>query len=530
VNDQSDSQLLRAYAEQSHEPAFTELVRRHVDFVHSAARRMVCDSHLAQDVTQGVFVALAKQAPQLVGQPVLSGWLHRTAQNIAAQTVRTDVRRRAREQEAFAMNELLATEPNAVWENIAPHLDTALGELSEPDRDALLLRYFERKSAQEMAQILGISDEAAQKRVSRAVERLRELFSKRNVSIGASGLAVLISANAVQAAPVGLAATISAAAVLAGKTISTSTIIAATKTIAMTTLQKTFIAAALTAAIGTGIFEAHQNSELRDQVQMLQQQQTPLTEQLAQWQREHDDATNQLAGLRAENAQLKSNSNENELFKLRGEVTRLKNAASERENDLNEAGLAEVAARINQTKKWLEQTPTEQIPELDFLNVSHWVNYTSAHLGWQGTTNNFEFILGNLRTAAKKQFAIILGEGLDDYLVANGGRLPSDLSELKPYLANQNYSAISSGIQLSEINDAVLQRYQLLHTGNVNDLTQSEPLILEKSPIQNAQYDALFKIGAFGFSYTGVSPIGSSGSGPISPPNNTKLQSLFKTQ
>jgi len=236
VNDQSDSQLLRAYAEHRTEPAFAELVRRHVDFVYSAAQRMVCDSHLAEDVTQGVFVALAKQAVQLANRPVLSGWLHGTARNIAAQTVRTDVRRRAREQEAVVMNELIAGEPEASWEQIAPQLDAALGELGESDRDALLLRYFERKSAQEMAQTLGISDEAAQKRVSRAVERLREFFSKRNVTIGAGGLVVVISANAVQSAPIGLAVTISAAGILTGT--AASTVIAATKTIAMTTLQK----------------------------------------------------------------------------------------------------------------------------------------------------------------------------------------------------------------------------------------------------------------------------------------------------
>ena len=240
MNDQTNSQLLRAYAEKRSEPAFSELVRRHVDFVYSAALRMVCDPHLAEDVTQGVFVALAKNALQLMDRPVLSGWLHRTAQNIAAQTVRTIERRRAREKEAAAMNELLSAEPDIVWEHIAPHLDAALGELNELDRDALLLRYFERKSAHEIAQTLGISDEAAQKRVSRAVERLREFLAKRGVTVGASGLVIVISANAVQAAPVGLAVTISTAAALAGTSITaTATAIAtatATKAIAMTTL------------------------------------------------------------------------------------------------------------------------------------------------------------------------------------------------------------------------------------------------------------------------------------------------------
>jgi RNA polymerase sigma factor (sigma-70 family) len=318
VNAQTDLQLLRAYAEHRSEPAFTELVRRHVDFVHSAARRMVCDSHLAQDVTQGVFVALAKNAGQLTDRPVLSGWLHRTAQNLAAQTVRTDVRRRVREQEAATMNELPATAPDASWDEIAPHLDAALGELSEPDRDAVLLRYFEKKSAAEIAGRLGTSSEAAQKRVNRAVERLREFFAKRGVTVGAGGLVVVISANAVQAAPVGLAVTISAAA-LAGTTVTTSTLIAATtKTIAMTTLQKTLVTATVAVLAGAGIYEARQAAQLRDQVHTLQQQQAPLAEQIQKLQGELVAASNRVAGLRDDLA--KATKNNAELLKLRGEV------------------------------------------------------------------------------------------------------------------------------------------------------------------------------------------------------------------
>src|SRR5947207_13224664 len=259
MNSQTDQQLLRDYTGRRSEAAFAELVRRHVDFVYSAALRMVRDAHLAEDVAQGVFVALAENAQQLRERPALSGWLHRTAQNLAANTVRSDVRRRAREQEAAAMNEL--HDPDAVWEHIAPHLDNALGELNEADRDALLLRYFQRQSAREMAQTLGTSEDAAQKRVSRAVERLREFLAKRGVTVGASGLVVVISANAVQAAPVGLAVTISTAA-LAGTTIVTAANAAATKPIAMTTLQKAIVTTTLAVAAGTGIYETHQASTL----------------------------------------------------------------------------------------------------------------------------------------------------------------------------------------------------------------------------------------------------------------------------
>ena len=210
MNSLTDQQLLRDYAERQSEAAFAELVRRHVDLVYSAALRMVCDTHLAQDVTQGVFVALAQNAGQLANHPVLSGWLHRTARNLAANTVRSETRRRTREQEAVAMNQLNETE--ADWEMISLHLDNALCQLEEADRDALMLRYFERKSAREMAVILGLSEEAAQKRASRAMESLREFFTKQRVAVGSGALAVLISANAVKAAPVELSVAISAVA------------------------------------------------------------------------------------------------------------------------------------------------------------------------------------------------------------------------------------------------------------------------------------------------------------------------------
>jgi RNA polymerase sigma factor (sigma-70 family) len=268
VNDQTDSQLLRAYADTRSEAAFAELVHRHVDFVYSAARRMVCDPHLAEDVTQGVFVALANSAAQLIERPVLSGWLHRTAQNIAAQTVRTIERRRAREKEAAAMNELPSADPAATWEHLAPHLDAALGELNEPDRDAVLLRYFERKSAREMAGLLGTSEDAAQKRVNRAVERLRDFFAQRGITIGAGGLVVVLSANAVQAAPAGLAIAISAAAALAGTTLATTATATATKV--MTLNQFKLIAAAVIAALSISLaLVLRQNASLRRAVTAL---------------------------------------------------------------------------------------------------------------------------------------------------------------------------------------------------------------------------------------------------------------------
>ena len=447
---------------------------------------MVRDAHLAEDVTQGVFVALAQNARQLTDRPVLSGWLHRTAQNIAAQTVRTEVRRRAREQEAAAMNELLAPEPDATWEHIAPHLDAALGELSEADRDALLLRYFERKSAREMAQTLGTSEDAAQKRVSRAVERLRKFFAKHGITVGASGLAVVISAHAVQAAPIGLSATITTAAVLAGTVVQTSTAIAATKAIAMTTLQKTIIGATLAVAVGAGIYEARQVSRLREENQTLQQQQTPLTGQIEQLRRQHDDATNRLAASQQENEQLHRETAE--LAKLRGEVGRLRAAARELAqwkaagagvaNDPSLATIQAWTARTTLLKTKLAEMPDKSIPELQFLTEKDWAD--AAKDADLNTGDGVRQALSELRGAAKNTFMDLMQAALNKYVQASNGVLPSDLAQLQPFMATPS-------------DEALLRRYQLVQTGKLSD-DPSKPVVTEIAPPVDEEYDSHIQI------------------------------------
>jgi RNA polymerase sigma factor (sigma-70 family) len=308
---------LRDYARRQSESAFAELVRRHIDLVYSAALRIVCDARLAEDVTQGVFVALARSAPKLLERPVLSGWLHRTAQNIAAQTVRAEVRRRNREKEAALMTPTTTLSSESNWQTLAPELDQALGELPEPDRDAVLLRYFEGKSARQMAEVLGISDEAAQKRVNRAVERLRDILVKRGVPVGAGGLAVVLSAHAVQAAPAALAQSVAAAASLSGVPLVSGSAATTTKLLVMTTLQKSLVGLSIFAAAGFGIHQAREASNLRAQVSELRQQQSPLAERI-------QTLVRQTESLRADNDRL--NSSIAELAKAGGEPDRQRSA------------------------------------------------------------------------------------------------------------------------------------------------------------------------------------------------------------
>ena len=238
--------------------------------------------------------------------------------------VRRESRRQARERFAAEMTAVNATSSD--WTRIELLLDDAMESLNETDRAAVLLRYFENKPLREVGALLGASDDAAQKRVSRAVERLREFFSKRGVTASASGLVVLLSANAIQAAPAGLVAAISTtAAALAGTIVPTTTTATAIKTIAMTTLQKAIIGVTLAAAVGAGIYEARQNSKLRDQNESLQQQ-------TAQLKTERESLSNQLA--RAGRSPAVSSERLRELLRLRGEVGVLRRQQRELEQTL----------------------------------------------------------------------------------------------------------------------------------------------------------------------------------------------------
>ncbi len=254
VNDKRDQELLADYATGGSEEAFAELVRRYLNLVYSAAFRMVRNPHLAQEVTQSVFVALSQNARSLTRRPVLSGWLYRTAQNLAAKAVRTEVRRRAREHEAVAMNEITSTETEPAWELIAPHLDFALGQLRASDRDVVLLRFFERRSMGEIAHTLGLSEAAAQKRVARALEKLRSTFIARGITSSPVLIAAALTAHSVEAAPIELAATVantlSAAATGSATAGSLSSIL---KLVAMTKFQAGVLGLLFAAGIATPV-------------------------------------------------------------------------------------------------------------------------------------------------------------------------------------------------------------------------------------------------------------------------------------
>src|SRR5438552_11713093 len=172
-----DAGLLWEYASSKSEAAFSALVTRHVPLVFSAALRQVQNQALAEDVTQVVFVILARKAAQLPEKTVLAGWLYRTTRHVAAKALRSEQRRRKREQESLQMQ---SNEPEAAWEQLAPFLDEAMSQLGEVDRGAVLLRYFQNKSLREVGRAFGMSEDTAQKRDSRAIDRLRRQSQRKH--------------------------------------------------------------------------------------------------------------------------------------------------------------------------------------------------------------------------------------------------------------------------------------------------------------------------------------------------------------
>jgi RNA polymerase sigma factor (sigma-70 family) len=205
-----DRELLNAYARDHSEEAFAELVRRHLAWVYSVALRSLGNHALAKDVTQSVFVLLAQKAGRLHSGIILGGWLFRTTRFVGNRALRAEKRRKRREETAASMipSTTIPEENEAVWKQLEPYLDQAVAALTEADRQAILLRFYEKKPLLEIGRHLGLSEEAAKKRVSRAVQKMRDFLVRRGVAVGGTLLAGLLAEQTVQAVPVGLAASV----------------------------------------------------------------------------------------------------------------------------------------------------------------------------------------------------------------------------------------------------------------------------------------------------------------------------------
>jgi RNA polymerase sigma factor (sigma-70 family) len=419
----TDHQLLRSFARERSDTAFAELVARHLPLVYSAALRQTCgDSHAAKDVAQLVFTDLARKASGLSENVILAGWLHRATIFASRQILRGERRRQLREQEAAAMNTIEPQpEPeNAGWPQIHLLLDEALDHLNKTDRDALLLRFFQQQSFAEVGTSLGGTEEAARKRVTRALEKLRVILQRRSVTTTAAALSATISANAVQPAPAGLAAVIAHSSFAAAGTGTTFTLLKI-----MTATQLKFGLGALVAAgVATTFVIQHQaQTRLRDENQSLEQQ-------IVQLQNSSADLSNQIADLNA--SKNMSDEQFNDLLRLRNEVGMLR----QRTNEL-----------------WKAQSQFKYSPPQDQSSQSN-----------SPAQQQRQIVIARLNNARNLAMGFIM------YAGDNQGQFPTNFGQIDTY-TNQYPNNGTNGFEI------VYQgsRNQITNLGDVIVVQESEP-------------------------------------------------------
>jgi RNA polymerase sigma factor (sigma-70 family) len=466
MSEKSDAQLLREYAEDGNQTAFREIVGRHTDLIYSSALRQTTSPYLARDIAQAVFTDLARKAASvskaLEPNASILGWLFRSARFQALNQLRDDRRRQRHERQIM---ETLSSDSETApeWDNVRPVLDGAMAELNEQDRDALLLRFFKNKDFRAIGEALGVSEDAAQKRVSRALERLRAEFARQGVTTTALVLSMLLPANAVLIAPAGLALELAAIALTGIANVSFTTA-PLTKVITMTALQKTFVTGILIAAVATTAFQARQTATLRKQVFAMKQQQAPFAAQLDQLSQDYADATNRLAAFRYENDRL--NRNNRDLISLRGEVRRLRADSQElaRLKSGSSKG-ADVSAetslldKVRLLKERLEQSPEEKNPELQFLNEHDWLMAADRKLD---SDADFKMAFSDLRGRGEGAFLNLADTALRKYMTTKSGQFPSDVAQLKPFFDDAPP-------------DDVLQRYQIVPASSMPHMNLSGP-------------------------------------------------------
>ena len=411
-------------------------------------------------------------ARTLSSEVMLGGWLHRHTYHVAATILRSERRRQSRERQVAEMN-ALQDYSGANFAHVAPVLDEVINELGTEDRMAILLRFFEQSDFRAIGHALGTNEDAAQKRVTRALEKLHSLLNQRGVAFSAAALGTALATEAVTAAPAGLAVSISFAA-LANGAVTGGTTLTLLKVITMTKLKFGIISAIAVTGVATPLLIQYQAQvKLRERDEALRQQ----ADQLAQLTSENQRLSNFL--VQAKTAR-PAPSDQSELLRLRAEVSGLRGNLQQKAAEASDPASISakaLAARAIQLKQRLEQMPDKRIPEFQFLSEQDWLD--AVKNGNLDTEADYRNALSQLRSIAKQDFGAILRPALESYIQTHGGQLPNDLSELKLLMQ-------------SPIDDSILDRYSLLLTGKVPNLTRETLLVAEVAPPADQDYDTVY--------------------------------------
>ncbi|MGO8699755.1 MAG: RNA polymerase sigma factor [Limisphaerales bacterium] len=373
----SDAQLLREYIVKNSEAAFGEVVRRHADMVYSAALRQVGSADWAAEIVQRVFIDLARKARSLAAQVrengSLAGWLYRATRYATLGLLREERRRQARERQI--MQDFPPSESSLDWKNVAPFLDEAMSALNDKEREALLLRFFKNEDFHAVGAALGVSDDTAQKRVARSLEKLRALFARRGLTTTSAALSAAIAANAVQPAPAGLAA-VWAGVSLAGATAKAGATLTLLKIMSMTKLQFGLSAIVIGSLAVTVAVQQQTQRKAREESLALHQQIASLT------------AENQALANRPAPARSLADDQLRELMRLRGEVGMLR----EKTNVVSHLRLENPGLQTNaqtERKRVVEEIGRFQALSAKTVNAAKMIGL-AAHL-WANDKNTGVF-------------------------------------------------------------------------------------------------------------------------------------------
>jgi RNA polymerase sigma factor (sigma-70 family) len=435
----SDADLLRLYARQASQAAFSALVARHLDLVYAAALRQVRSPDLARDVAQTVFIELAREAGKLRPDCVLPAWLHTATRRRAIDLIRGEARRKRREEIACAA----ALDPSVrhgttnMDSDLSDRLDEALSRLPASDREALLLRFFSGQSLREVGQGLGLSDDAAQKRVERALERLRSVLRVGGAGGSALTLGTWLSAQAVPVAPAGLASSIAATALSANAALATG---AFASLVLMTTTQKILAVAGLALAASIGVYQHRQTQNLRHELDVLAKNRT---EETRAW-------SDRLSALEAEN------------LRLRTDASSSKAALHEIKTEAANPAIAMMLAwveRLQNLKDYLAKHPEATIPEMSLLKDEDWLDAAKAELK---TAQDYDQASAKLRSKADVLFHEHIKSALQNFAKQTGAEFPADIAQLAPYFKNP-------------IDPRMLERWTILRESEIEGVRLNRP-------------------------------------------------------
>jgi RNA polymerase sigma factor (sigma-70 family) len=424
-----DHDLLRCYAENAPgaQAAFATLTSRHVNLVYSVARRHVRSTHLAEEIAQSVFVDLARNARRIDPKTPLLAWLHLVSRRTAIDVVRRESRRQAREAAAATLADMKTPSP---WSAVEPLLDEAVESLPAADRSAILMRFFENKSLREVGVALGSSEDAAQKRVSRAIEQLRGFFARRGVTVTAAGLTADLSVRAIEAAPAALGATIATS-----KAITLAA--GAMQTIIMTTVQKTLVATALTLVLGGVAFQGYRLTQQQREIDTLRQ------------------STDHLAA-RVRDARQK---NESAARASLVHSASAPTAAPAVDPALHQEATA-LLERLRRVQELLNQHPERTIPEMALLTQADW--FERARRAKLDSREDIAELFMAARGLSKAKFAAYMMEAAAGYLKAHNNQMPAQARDLLPFFT------------LAGVTEAMLDRYAVRYTGSYADVPAPE--------------------------------------------------------